>query len=187
MICVFFSGWTGHFACNCLDAQCYGCDEFGHLAQDCPHKFLNQEHHAAMADLFQGITKTTTRGTDHTPIMVPDIGNDTADCSHAPIHAMTEVAVLEDTPHTLLLATTAACITLQPMDAPMTPHAIVTPHLTTFPTGTTNATPQTGANPTPSISCHTTQGYQPRKVNAQDPQHPINPTTPKLSPSRILI
>ena len=30
--------WTGHVACHCPDAQCYGCNEFGHFSQDCPHK-----------------------------------------------------------------------------------------------------------------------------------------------------
>ena len=29
---------TGHFSQHCLDAQYYSCDEFGHFAQDFPHK-----------------------------------------------------------------------------------------------------------------------------------------------------
>ena len=28
----------GHFGYQCLDAQCYGCDEYGHFVQDCPKK-----------------------------------------------------------------------------------------------------------------------------------------------------
>ena len=28
----FVYGWAGHFAHNCPDAQCYGCDKFSHFA-----------------------------------------------------------------------------------------------------------------------------------------------------------
>ena len=34
----FVCRWTGHFGHHCPDAQCYGYDEFGHFAQDWPHK-----------------------------------------------------------------------------------------------------------------------------------------------------
>ena len=105
------------------------------LSMTAPTKFLYQEHHTTMANLIQDIITTTTEG--------PDIGNDTADHSHAPVYAATEEAVLEGTPYTLLPANTAACTALQPMDAPITPscHSYTHPTLTTFPTGTTNATP----------------------------------------------
>ena len=85
---------------------------------------------------------TTTGGTDHTPIMVSDIGDITADHSPAPIHATTEVAVLEGTPCALCPAIAAACTTLRVMDGPVTPCAIVTPYptLATSPAGTTHAT-----------------------------------------------
>ena len=122
--------------------------------------------------------------------MVPDIGNDTADHSHDPIHAMTEIAVLEGTPHTLHPTTTATHAALQLMYALGTPHAIATNHpaLVTFPAGTTHATPWTRASLTPvsPVSQHndTNSG---KSSNAQDPQPPINSTTPKLPPSRILI
>ena len=36
-------------------------------------RFLHQECLATMADLTQGINTPITRGTDHTPIMAPDI------------------------------------------------------------------------------------------------------------------
>ena len=62
--------------------------------------------------------------------MVPDIGDITANHSHAPVYAMTEVIVLEGTPYALLPATTAACTTIQPMDAPIPIHTIVAPHST---------------------------------------------------------
>ena len=122
--------------------------------------------------------------------MVTDIGAVTADHSPAPIHAMTEVAVLESTSHALLPATRAAHTAVQQMDAPIIPHAIVAPHpaLVTSPTGTTHATPWTRAGLTPATPATQHMDHNTRKSsNAQDPQPPINPITPKLSPSRILI
>ena len=190
----WFCGWTGHFGHCCPDALCYGCDELGHFAQDCPTRFLHQEHHATTADLIQGINTSTTRGTDHTPIMVQDKGDITTDHSPVPIHTTTKAA-LEGTPHTLLPATTAAHATLQPMDAVTTPHAMITtgtvaPHalLTISPTGATHTTWWTEATLTPAAPTTQHKILSPgRQSNAQGPQPPINPTTPKLSPSRILL
>ena len=111
------------------------------LPRAAPTRFLHQENHATTEDLTQGIETPTTRGTDHTPII-------TADHSPAPIHTMIEATALEGTPHSLLPATTAAHTTLQLMDAPIIPHAMITtgiaaphPSLTISPTGTTHATP----------------------------------------------
>ena len=53
-------------------------------------RFLHQEHHATMEDLIQGIDALTTGGTDHTPIMVPDIRDITAYHSPTTIHTVTE-------------------------------------------------------------------------------------------------
>ena len=82
--------------------------------------------------------------------MVLDIGDITADHWSAPIYTATEASALEETPHALLPATTAAHATLQLMDAPITHHTviptgIVIPHpiLTISSTGTTHATPWT--------------------------------------------
>ena len=146
-----------------------------------------------MADPIQSINIPATRGTDHTPIMAPDIGDFSAGYSPVPIPNATEAAGLEGTPHTLLPATTAAHITLQVMDAPVNPYAmiptgIVTPHpvLTTSPTDTTHTTPQTEVSLTPATPTTEYKDLKPEKSsNAPDPQHLINPTTPRLSPSRI--
>ena len=52
--------------------------------------------------------------------MAPDIGDISAGHNPTTIPTMTEAAVLEGTPHAPLPATAAACITHQPMDAPIT-------------------------------------------------------------------
>ena len=103
---------------------------------------------------------------------------------------MTEVAVLEGTLHALLPATTATHATLQLLDAPIDPCTITTPHptLTTFPTGTTHATPHTRASLIPATPTTEHKDTKPgRSSNTQDPQTPIDPTAPKLLPSRIPI
>ena len=66
-----------------------------------PSRFCHQKHHATTEDLIQDIDTPTTKGTDHTPIMVPDLGDITADHSPSPIHTTTETAVLEGTHHAL--------------------------------------------------------------------------------------
>ena len=125
---------------------------FAILYRTAPTRFLHQEHLSTKKDLIQGINTPTTEGTDHTPIMVPDIGDISADHSPAAIPTVTETAVLEGTHHALLLATTANHTTLWIMDAPITPNAmvstgIVTPHptLTTSPADVTPTTAQTRA------------------------------------------
>ena len=47
-----------------------------------------------MVDLVQGINTSTMRGIDHTPIMLPDMGDITTDHSLTPIHTMTKAAFL---------------------------------------------------------------------------------------------
>ena len=108
----FVCGWTGHFGHHYPDTQCYGCDELAILPRTALTRFLHQELHTTTEELIQGIDTPTTRGTDYTPIMVPDIGNISAGHSPTPIYTMTEAATLEGTPHTLLPATTAAHTTL---------------------------------------------------------------------------
>ena len=125
----------------------------------------------------------TTRETDHTPIMVPDIG-DITDCSATPFHTITEAAALEGTPHALLPATTAAHATLQPMDTPfipcaMMPTGIVAPHhaLSISPTGTTQTTPTDKSWSPPAIPIMPHKDPNPGKSsNAQDPQPSRNPS-----------
>ena len=142
-----------------------------------------------MADVIQGINTPTTIGTDHPSIMDPDMEDISADHSLIPIPTITEAAVVEGTPHTLLPATAAACTTFQPMDDPMTPHTLIVaplPTLSTSPADVTNTTPLTTAsltptNPTPQCKDLSSE----ESSNAQDLQFPIHPTAPKWSLSRI--
>ena len=165
------------FGHHCLDAQCYGYDEISTLPRTAPTRFLNQKCHTTMAYLTQGINTPTTRGTDHTPIMALDIGDISA--GHSPVLIPTESA--------------AACVTPHVMDGPITPHTLLPtgkvtlhPTLTTSPVGATHATPQTGASLAPAAPSTQHKDLSPGKSsNAQDPKPPINPTAPKLSPSRI--
>ena len=90
------------------------------LCSTTPTRFLLQEHNATKKDLIQGIhTHThTTKRTDHTPIMVPDIGDISAGHSPTDFPTMTEAKVLEGIPHAPLSATTTAHTYLWLMDAP---------------------------------------------------------------------
>ena len=113
-------------------------------------RFLHQEHHVTMADLIQGINISTTGGTDHTPIMVPDIS-----AGNIPtlIPTAAKADVLEGTPQALLPATAAAHANPQLIDAPIAPHAMIPtgivalhPTLATSPVDATHATPWTGTS-----------------------------------------
>ena len=120
------------------------------LHRTSPTRLLHQECHATMADFIQGIDTLATRGIDHTPIMAPDIGYFSAGHNPAPTTTVTEATGLEGTPHAPLPTTTAARAASQPMDAPITPHAMTptgivapNPTLATSSRGATHATPQT--------------------------------------------
>ena len=72
---------------------------------------------------------------------------------------MTKAAALRNTPRALLPATTAAHTTLQPMDAPITPHTVmmtgtVAPHptLAISAVGATHISPLTEATLAPAAS-----------------------------------
>ena len=142
---------------------------------------------------FKVINTPTTGGTDYTPIMAPDIGDISAGHSPTPVPTLIEAAVLEDIHHAPLSATTAAHTTLLPMDSPITPHTLIPtgivmpyPTFTTSPADTTHTTPQTRASLTPATPTAQYKDLSPEmSSNAPDPQHPINPTAPRLSPSRI--
>ena len=165
------------------------------LHRTVPTRFLYQEHHATKTDLIQGINTPTPKGTDHTSIMVPGIGDISEDQSPATFLTVTEVAVLEGTPHAPFPAIAAACAALCLMDASITTHAmtptsIATPHSTiaTSSTDITHTTPQTRAGFTPATPTTQQMNLSPEKPNnSQDPQLPINPTVYRLAPSRILI
>ena len=83
---------------------------------------------------------------------------------------MTEAAILEGTPNTLLPATTAAHATLQLMDTPITPHTMIPtgivifhPVLTISLTDATHTTPQTGAGLTPATPTMPHKNHSPVK------------------------
>ena len=143
-----------------------------------------------MADPIQGINIPATRGPDYTPIKAPDIGE--ISTGLFPIPTATEAALLEGTPDTPILATTAVHTTHQLMDVPVSPYAmipagIVTPHpVLTSPTGTIQTTPKTGPSLTPATPTTQPKDLRAEKSsNAPDLQHLINPTAPRLPPSRI--
>ena len=108
---------------------------------------------------------------------------------------MTGVAVSEGTHHPPHPDTSAACAALWQMDAHITTHAmthptsIFAPHptLATCPADITCMTISgTGAAliPATPISLHRKHSQR-KPSHVQDLQLPINPTIPKLSPSRI--
>ena len=189
----FVCGSAGHFATTALMPIVMAVMNLVTLHRTAPSRILHQEHHDTKTDLIQGIDTPITEGTDHTPIMVPDIGDISAGHSPAAIPTVTEAAVLEGTLHTPLPATAALSATLQLMNAAITPHAMtptgtVTPHprLATSPTDITHATPQTGAGLTTATPTAQHKNLIPEKSNkTQDPQPLINPTVQRLSPSRI--
>ena len=95
---------------------------------------------------------------------------------------MTETAVLESTPHTSLAATTAACATLQPIDAPITTHAMTpngivaqNPTLATSPTDITHATPLTGAGLAPATPTAQHRNLSPESKAMPKTFKPQNP------------
>ena len=119
------------------------------LHRTAPTRFLPQEYHVTKIDLIQGTDIPTPNGTDHTsPTMVPDMGDIPADHNPTTIPTLTGAAVSEGTHHAPHPATTAACATLQLMDAPIAicalthPTGIVESHstFTTSPRGITHAT-----------------------------------------------
>ena len=189
----FVCGQTGHLASTVLMPSVMAVMNLATLPRTAPTRFLLQECHATMADLIQGIDTSTLRGTYNTTIMAPDIRDISAGHSPTPIHTVTEAAVLEGTPHTPLPTTAAACATPQLMDVPVTPCAVILtgtvashPALTTFPTDTTHPIPQTRASLASATPTAQYKDLSPEKSsNNPDAQHPINPTAPRLSPSRI--
>ena len=144
-------------------------------------RFLQEECHATMTDLIQGINTPTTGGTDHTPIMAPNMRDVSGGHSPTPIPTMMETSVLEGI--LPLPATTAVCATLQPMDAPITPHTltptiIVTLHstLATSPACLTHTTSETGAGLPPTTPTKQHKDHCQEKLsNAPEPQHPTAP------------
>ena len=166
----FVCACIGHFDHQCPDAQCYGCDELGHFAQDYSNKFPTSGMWCHKDRSHSRHWYTHNQRTDHTPIMVPDIGDIWGDHSSTAIPTMTEAVVLEGTPYTPPPTTPAACISLQLIDTLITPHAmvsmgIVTPHpaLTTSPTDVTHTTPLARASLTPATPTSQHRNLSPQK------------------------
>ena len=97
---------------------------------------------------------------------------------------MIEAVVLEGTPHASLPATTAAHAALQPMDAPITTHAVTlpdivapNPKLTTSPRDVTHTSIQTGASLTPATPTAQHRNFiQKSKTTPKTLYCPINST-----------
>ena len=167
-----FLGWTGHLATTALMPRFMAVMILSILPSTAPTIFLNQECYATTKDLVQSINTPVTKGTDHTPIMVPDTGDISGGHSPANVPNTRISGVLEFTPHTLLPATVAAHNTLQAMDAPITSHTMIwkgidAPHpaVITSPTGVINTTPQTHASLTPATPTAQHKDLRPEKAS----------------------
>ena len=192
----FVCGWTGHFGCHCPDAQCYGCDEFDHFAQDYPNKIPPSGTPCHQDRSHSRHLYTHTQRADHaSPIMVPDMGDISAGHSPTAIPTATGTVVSEGTHCSPHPATTTTFAALQLMGAPIAtcamthPTGIVTSHptLTISPTDVTcPAIPLTGAALAPATPTTLQRKHsQEKPSHFLDLQPPINPTIPRMSPSRI--
>ena len=178
MINILFEDKQVIFATNALMTSVMGVMNLATLPRIAPTtKFLHQECHASISYLTQGINTPTTRGTDHTPIMAPDIGDISGAHSPTLIQTATEAAILEGTPCALLPATAAAHSAPEPMDAPISPHAMVPtgivtlhPTLATSPMGSAHANSQNRADLVPATPATQHKDISPRESsNVQDP------------------
>ena len=158
----------------------FGCDEYGHIALDCPHKISpsgTPYNHGRSHSMHWHIHNWKDRSHAY---YGPTHRRHFSSSYSCPIPTITEAAVLEDTPYTLLPATKAAHATLQPKNAPITLHAktpsgIAAPHptLTTSPTGATHTTPENRACLAPATPTTQHKDLSPGKLsNTQDLQPP---------------
>ena len=179
----FVGGQTGDFGYHCPSAQCYGYNEFGHFAQDCPHKippsrmscYHGRSHSKHWYIHTQRDRSHSYYGPRHRDIL--------AGHSPTPIPTMTEATVIEGTPHATLQAMATVNATLQPMNAPHHPLHNDTKRCSHTPSHTHHFSHRCNSCHSmdqrwshSSNSHHTAQGSEPRKVKqCQDPQPPQNP------------
>ena len=75
MIDVLFVDEQVILAANALMPNVMALMNLATLHRTTPTIFFHQEHQTIKTDLIQGINTSNTKMTDHTPIMVPDIGD----------------------------------------------------------------------------------------------------------------
>ena len=136
---------------------------------------------------------TTTRGTDHTPIMTPDIKRhfsrwQSYPCSHYNRSSnFRRHTSCSSSSHCGSLCHPSANGYSHHPSCHDTNRQSCTPSLTChFSSRHYSCHSRDWSWSHSSNSHHMAQGFQPEmSSNSPDPQHPINPTTPRLSPSRI--
>ena len=147
----------GHIGCHCPDAQCYNYEDFGTLPRTVLTQSFHQYHHVTMTGHAPDCVKTTSIGTDASPLTTDTAKEDVltsqdhaANCTAA--EALATIRELHHTPHP---TSVAVCVTHQLTNALCdtltgTHHTSTTTTClqdATFPTGVTlKAIPQTEVN-----------------------------------------
>ena len=174
----FVCEWTGHFGYHCIDAHCYGCDEFGHFFQDCPNKIppSGTPCHQDRSHIRHQYT-TNWRDRSHSYYGQRHRRHFSRSQSCHCLHCNRRSSFRRYTS----CSSSSHCSSLHhPLadGCPITTHAmtpavIVAPHptVTTSPTEVTHATPQTRASLAPATPTTQHRNLSPEKPNnGQDPQ-----------------
>ena len=144
------------------------------LCRTSPTRFLHQEHHATKTDLIQGINTPTTEGTDHIPIMIPDIGDIQQVTVPPSTHCNRSSSFRRHTSH----SSSSHHSSFHCPSADGCSHCPSCHNTNRLPSPTdiTHATSQTEASLPPATPTVQHRKFSPEKPNnAQDPQPPINP------------
>ena len=183
----FVCGWTGHFDHHCPDAHCYGCDELCHFTQDCPHKFPpsgTQCHHGRFHSRHWYIQNWRDRSYSH--YGPRHRRHFSRSQSHPHSHCNRSSSFRRHTSCSSLNHCSSSCCPSANGSLPYPPPCDTNSNRCTPSHSYHISTRHHSCHSTDwsqshsSISCHTAQGFQPRKVK-QCPRHqpPINPTAPK--------